>query len=158
MDLLKRRTLDACLIALATFALPTAAIAGSCSSISVPPLNFGSNIVPGAGFTINSSTTISVNCASGTTFTLYLDAGAHVSGSGLSAQRQLFGTGGFMQYGLFQDGARTTTWGDGTTAGTGQAGFGSGSVQPFLIYATLTVPSSIAIGSYSDSVTVTVAF
>jgi spore coat protein U-like protein len=76
----------------------------------------------------------------------------------MSAVRHLSGSAGTLTYGLFQDSAHSTPWGDGTNVGSGESGYGSGSAEPFLVYANLTVPASAAIGSYSDTVLVTVSF
>src|ERR1035438_8724947 len=90
----------------AAVSLRATAIAQTCSSISVAPLNFGSNIVPGgAGVTIKTVTSIVYNCT--TSFSLSL-SDANATGF------QLSGTAGSLTYGLFQDSARTIPWGNGT--------------------------------------------
>jgi spore coat protein U-like protein len=76
----------------------------------------------------------------------------------MSAVRQISGTAGSLMYGMYQDSAHSTPWGDGTNVGAGQSGFGDGNAEPFLVYAALTVPAVAAIGSYSDTVIVTVSF
>ena len=146
-------------LAVAISLLPVTAVAGTCSSITFAPLNFGANIVPGGSAkTINTATTISVNCSSATSFSLALSEGVHATGSGLSAVRQLAGSAGSLTYGLFQDGARTIPWGDGLNVGSPRSGFGSGSPEPFLVYASLNVPATTPLGSYSDSIAITVSF
>jgi spore coat protein U-like protein len=42
--------------------------------------------------------------------------------------------------------------------GGGEAAFGDGAVQPFVVYALLSIPATTAVGSYSDSVSLTVSF
>jgi spore coat protein U-like protein len=140
----------------AAVSLPATAVAGTCSSVRVAPLNFGS-IVPGRFVkTINSVTTISVKCSRGTRFVLLLNDGSQPSGNSAKGRLSFPGTTERLTYDLFQDGSRTTLWGDGTN-GAGITGFGDGAVQQFLVYAQLYVPPTAAIGSHSDSLTVTVS-
>jgi spore coat protein U-like protein len=96
--------------------------------------------------TIKTVTSIVYNCT--TAFSLSL-SDANATGY------QLSGTAGSLTYGLFQDSARTIPWGNGTNGGNPQTGSGSGSV---LIYASLLVPAATTIGSYTDSVNLTVSF
>jgi spore coat protein U-like protein len=122
-------------------------------------LSFGASISPGgAAVTVRSSTTISIKCTGATSFALLLDEGTHATGSGLSAIRRLAGAAGSLAYGLFQDGSRTTPWGNGRTVGAGEAVIGDGTVEPIVVYALLSVPAATAAGSYSDSVALIVSF
>jgi spore coat protein U-like protein len=127
--------------------------------VSVAPLNFGSSISPGGiAVTIKSATAISVNCSVGTKFVLLLGEGSNAIGSGFGAVRRLAGAGGYLPYGLFQDGARTMPWGDGMNVGNGEAGSGNAGAEPFIVFSSLSIPATAVGGSYSDSVLVTVSF
>jgi len=116
-------------------------------------------VPPGSGVkTVTSSTTISINCSAGASISVALGEGLNPTGSGMTAKRQLKATAASVTYELFQDSGRSQTWGDGTFVGPVEAGFGDGTAQPFPVFASVYVPAGAAIGSYSDSVVVTVTF
>jgi spore coat protein U-like protein len=97
--------------------------------------------------------TISVNCASGTSYTLSLS-----SGFGTYAARTMTSGTNLLAYNLFLDPTRLTIWGDGS-AGTGTAsGVGTGTNADTPVYGRIPAGQNVPVGNYSDVVTVTVTF
>ena len=61
-----------------------------------------------------------------------------------------------ITYGLFRNSARTQGWFN--TAGTTQAGTGTGSAQTLPVYGRVGAQTTPPPGTYSDTVTVTVTY
>jgi spore coat protein U-like protein len=97
--------------------------------------------------------TISVNCPSGTSYTLSLS-----SGFGTYAARTMTSGTNILGYNLFLDPTRLTIWGDGS-AGTGTAsGVGTGTSTDTPVYGRIPAGQNVSVGNYSDVLTVTVTF
>lgn len=133
-----------------------ATVTDSCS-VSASALAFG-NIDPldNASNNTDATTTIDVTCANGTTYDVGLDAG---TGTGATvSDRKMTSGGNTLNYALYSDGSRTTNWG--ATVGTDTvAGTGNGAAQTLTVYGR--VPSgqqTAAVGSYTDTITVTVTY
>ena len=129
--------------------LPTAvrAIAQSCT-ISPTNVNFGnytgSTDSPGGS-------SLSINCPSGDTYRILLSAG---QGSGASSTVRKMTNGSYtLSYGLYQDSARTTNWGNSTGTGYIQ-GTGTGSAQTYYVYPQLTSGQQVPPGTYTDTISV----
>ena len=100
---------------------------------------------------------IAVNCSNGTSYTISLDAG---SGSGATTtSRKLANTAGgsSLNYGLYQDAARTKGWGNANGSDT-IAGVGSGTTQSVPVYGYIPGGQTSTAGSYSDVVAITLAY
>src|SRR5579859_2573612 len=90
----------------ATFTVQ-ATVISDCSIINAPNINFGNVGVMTANLDITS--TLTVSCTPGTTYTLALDGGS-VSGSTV-ANRLMSQGANTLQYQLYRDSGRTQTWG-----------------------------------------------
>lgn len=139
-------------------AVPVAVQAGSCSSITTPAIAFGTALIPGTT-NVEQVTLVSTVCSVGTAYTISFGPGNHPTTVGPTAHRQLASGSNLMQYDIYQDSARTTYWGDGSdVVGNGLGGTGNGGTQQYPVYSVLNVPTNAAIGSYSDTVVVTISF
>lgn len=119
-------------------------------SAAIPFGNYSSSAV-------QQNAQIAVNCSNGTSYTISLDAG---SGSGATtASRTLANTAGgsSLNYGLYQDAARTKTWGNANGSDT-MAGVGSGTTQSIPVYGYIPGGQTSTAGSYSDVVAITLAY
>lgn len=137
-----------------------ALLLGGCASahaactLSVVGLNFGTYNTFNALDT-KIATTMDVACSANTPYTVSLS-----SGSGSFAQRTLTNGTHLLAYNLYLDSAYLGVWGDGSS-GTGTAsGMGTGISKKttFTVYGRVPAGQNAYVGSYSDTITVTVTF
>jgi spore coat protein U-like protein len=127
-------------------------------SISANPLAFGSTNSALATTAIAQSTSLSVTCNNGASYTLSLDKGT-TTGSTVT-NRLLAGTGSntqTVQYELYSDSGHSTIWGD-STGGSTVSGTGTGAAQTITVYGQVpsqTVPTA---DTYTSTETATVSF
>jgi spore coat protein U domain-containing protein, fimbrial subunit CupE1/2/3/6 len=154
------------LVGLLLFAIAAPAAAGVVScGVSATGVSFGNYDVFAAS-SITSTTTISVTCtltSGGTTTVSY----AIALSPGLSStfvQRQMKNGANALGYNLYSDSARTTVWGDGT--GGAPTVSGSMRVKPstptltnnVTAYGSVPALQDVAVGAYSDGITITVSY
>ena len=146
-------------IQLARLALAILAIAGiptahaAACTVSTSGLNFG-NYDVFSSLNDDVTGTINVNCPSGTNYSIWLSSGT----SGTYSSRSMTNGPYTLSYNLFTDPTRLTIWGDGS-AGTGTfSGAGTGSIIGTPVYGRIPAGQNAYVGSYADSVTVTVTF
>ena len=109
---------------------------------------------PFAGSAASASTTLSVTCTSGTTYSIALDAG---TGAGASvASRKMTSGAHTINYSLYKDSARTSVWGASSSEDVDATG--NGSAQSYTVYGAIPAAQFVASGSYTDTVTVTVTY
>lgn len=142
-----RLILLACVSALA---VPVARSANC--SVSTSGLNFGTYDVF-SSLDDNSSATIIVNCVKKKTYSISLS-----SGSGTFGSRTLTSTVGTLSYNLFLDPTHLTIWGDGSSGTSTFSGTGTGANISTPVYGRIPARQNVAVGSYSDLITVTVTF
>jgi len=146
----------------ATFTV-SATVAATCQ-LSAGPLSFG-QYAPGSGTTLHASTTISIQCTSGTNApTLTLNAG---SSGGTQTTRLMAGPSGTkLQYNLYTSNTYATVFGDGT--------LGSARVPVTITGNSFATPVQVTVygqlldsaanqsaatpGSYADTVTATLTY
>ena len=132
----------------------TATVTSNCA-VSTTAVAFG-NVDVTLNSNVDGTGAISVTCTNGTAWTAKANAGA---GTGASlAVRKMTSGSNLLDYALYTDSARTTVWGDGVTTST-ITGTGTGAAQARTIYGR--VPSGQTtkpVGSYADTVTVTVTY
>jgi spore coat protein U-like protein len=97
---------------------------------------------------------IAVTCTSSTTYTLGLDKGIG-AGATETARLMTGPSGALLGYGLFQDAAYSTNWGQ--ASGT-ESQTGTGAAQNFTVYGKIPANEYAAPGSYSDTVTATITY
>jgi spore coat protein U-like protein len=129
-------------------------IASECIIQSATDLDFGTDGVIAAA--IDASSTLGIQCTSGTAYTVGLNAG---TGSGATvAARRMTGSGApTVTYSLYRDAGRTQVWG--TTIGTDTiAGTGNGAVQSLTVYGRVPTQTTPQPDTYTDTITVTVTY
>ena len=121
-------------------------------AIAATNMNFGSYSPLPTGPTLSTTSTISVTCELGDTYTIGLDDGINNSGT----QRRMARPApvAYLNYGLFQDAAHTLIWRD--TGPTRVSGTGSGAPQVYTVFGQLPGAQVVPLGAYIDTVTVTV--
>lgn len=126
-------------------------VSPTCSASS-GTLDFGNYATATAAL---GTATVTVNCSNGAPYNISLGAGQNVSGT---TRRMARTGGGFLSYELFSNSLRTLAWGDGTGLGAKVGGTGTGGSQSRTIYGRIPAGQSATVGSYSDSVIVTVDY
>ncbi len=129
----------------------TAEVAASCT-LSTSALAFGSYT---ATTDLDGTTDLSLTCSSGTTYDIALDAGA---GTGATTTTRVMTAGtDTLNYALYRETGRTTTWGT-TVATDTVAGTGNGAAQTITVYGRVPQGQYQPVGSYTDTVNVTVTY
>lgn len=133
----------------------TATVKDTCT-LSTSAVAFGSIDVSGGG-AHNGSGSITVKCSTGTAWKATASAGG---GGSVSSRKMTHGTDATktLNYQLYVDEARTNAWSD-SVSGNVISGTGAASDDTRTVYASILSGQSAAnVGSYSDSVTVTVTY
>lgn len=128
---------------------------GSSCSVSAANIDFGQRGIINAP--VNATGLITTTCGSGTNYSLALSAGTGVGATMNDRRMTRSGGSETLVYRLYRDSGRTQSWGDGSGGSTTVSGTGTGAAQTSTVYATLP-PQSAAVGSYADTITVTVTF
>ncbi len=138
-----------------------ATVAANCT-ISLSSMNFGSASAPILSNVTNTAT-IGATCTSTTPYSIGLDNGQNASGT----QRRMKSTSGaaYINYGLYVDSGYTEPWSTassstGCTNGVNTCvlNTGTGSNQNITVYGEVPPQTSPTVGSYSDSVVVTLTY
>ena len=124
--------------------------------VDATPVVFG-NYTGISGGSSSAAATVSPTCTVGTAYTIELCAG--LGNSATYANRKLTGpSGSVINYNLYSDAARTVVWGDGSAGTARPSGIGTGTAQPISLYCSVPSAQAVAVGSYSDTVTVTLTY
>lgn len=129
--------------------------------VSPQGVNFGAYSARNASPT-DSIGAIKVSCrgtvGDSVSYTVALSSGA----SGSFLVRTMNGAAAALSYNLYTDAARSTVWGDGTgnshAITDGYALTAVGVTRTYPVYGRLFVGQNVAVGSYADSISVTVTF
>ena len=131
----------------------SADVTASCE-LSVSPMNFGqlSSVI---NSNVDAAASVDVSCSQNTPYSITMDMG---TGAGVSdpAHRKMRNATYSLDYGLYRDSARSQPWGE--TPAQSASGTGSGTNQHFPVYGRLHAGQTGYLGSYSDSVIVTVNY
>ncbi len=138
----------------------TTSSALTCSA-SVGTLAFG-NYSGVSGLPADSQNTLTVTCSSLISILVSYTVSLSAGNSGSTAARQLRQGGNSLNYNLFKDILRTNVWGTGANAVSDSyllSILGIGVDRTYPIYGRITASQGSApSGSYSDTITVTVAY
>jgi spore coat protein U-like protein len=137
----------------------TATVTSSCSSPSTSALSFPAYNPLGAT-EATATTTVTVTCTNTTPYTVALNTG---TGASATLSQRKMGLAGdntkTLNYNLYTSVAYTSIWGDATSGNVTQAGTGTGSGTTFTVYGRVPSSQTTAVpGSYSDTITVTIAY
>ncbi|MES2959430.1 MAG: spore coat U domain-containing protein [Pseudomonadota bacterium] len=129
----------------------TASVVATCS-VSATDVAFGTY----TGAQLDGSGSISVTCTNLLPYTVELNAGIG-AGSTVASRLMTGPSSQTISYSLYQNAGRTTLWG--TTAATQSvAGTGIGTAQALTVYGRAPAAQTPGVGSYSDTITVTVTY
>ena len=103
---------------------------------------------------INQTSTIQVQCTTGTPYTVGLNGGSVANN--VAARQMKSAAGGLVNYALFQDTNHLVNWTD--TGGGLVSGTGTGSPITHTVFGHVPVQTTPAVGSYADTITVSVTY
>ena len=129
----------------------TATVLASCA-VSATNVAFGNYSTA----QLDSTGSITVTCTNGTTYTVAFDAGTG-SGATVAARRMTGPSSQTLTYSLYHDAPRSSVWGSTVGVDTA-AGTGSGSAQVLTVYGRVPALQYPQAGSYSDTISVTLAY
>lgn len=118
-------------------------------AISASNLTF-SSITTGTTSNNDATSSLTVNCSTGTPYSISLDNGTNYSGG-----RRMAGANSYINYYLYSDSGRSAQWNSTLT----KVGTGNGSDQNHDVFAR--IPSGMAVpyvGTYSDTVIATITY
>lgn len=141
--------------AVATANLAVSANVSKACNVSTTALAFGS-YDPLATTDLDGSATMTVNCTTGTSYTIGLGAGG-ASGATVTARKLTSGST-TLNYGLFQDSGHQTNWGNTPSTDTPAATTATTTAANFTVYGRIPKAQNVASGSYTDTVTVSVNY
>ncbi len=125
----------------------TASVAGTCSAVTATELAFGNY----DGSQNDRTGTITITCSTGTDYEIGLNDGVNYSAPN---RRMKHGTADFLNYELYSDAGRTTRWGNDDSSDVHMSS--DGTAQNINVYGRMPAGQSGPIGSYADTITVTV--
>jgi len=132
----------------------SATVPSDCRAYTTSDLDFGS-VAGLITSSIDQTSSLTMTCTGRTAWNVGLDNGLNADGD--IRRMQLAASGNYVDYQLYQESARTNRWGN--TLGTDTVpGTGTGSSQTLTIYGRIPAVQSVAAGSYSDIVTVTITY
>ena len=126
-------------------------------TVSTSSVNFGAYdpVSANAVTPLDSTGTVNVYCTIGTLATVSLDLGTHSSGT---TRRMLAGVANFLNYEIYRDSARSVVWNSVNT----DSGTSTSKLTPinggFVAYGRIPAAQDVTIGSYSDTLLVTVNY
>jgi outer membrane usher protein len=133
----------------------TITVTSTCDIHTGPTTNMAFGSVASTATAVPATSTLTVNCTSQTPYTVALDNGLH---GGAGPVRAMQGGSGTVGYQLYQDSGHSQVWGSTTgSSGNVYAGTGSGAAQSLTVYGLVASANSPA-GSYTDTITATVAY
>lgn len=139
----------------ATTTFPVSATVVKSCSVSANPLAFG-NYDPTAVAALDATTTLSVLCTVGTSFTVGLSAGV---GSGATVTtRQMTNGGNLLSYALYQTAARSTIWGNTPGTDTPAPVTAPATATTLTVYGRIPQSQNVTAGAYTDTITVSVNY
>jgi len=135
---------------------------GISCTITVADLTFTS-YDPTYGVDNDSTGSVTSTCTTGGAVVLTLGQGANADSSSTDAApiRRMVGTTGaasgtYLNYGLYQEGGRTTVFGN--TSDTGGSFTATGGADVTTVYGRIPKEQAAAVGSFADSVSVTLTY
>ena len=139
----------------ATTTFPVNATVVKACIVSANPLNFG-NYDPTSVTNLDGTTTLSVLCTIGTSYTVGLNVGT-ASGATVTTRKMTNGAN-TLNYALYQETGRTTNWGNTPGTDTPAATTAPIGASSFTVYGRVPSGQNEPIGSYTDTITVTVNY
>ena len=100
---------------------------------------------------------VTVNCTTGSGYTVSLDAGSGTGGT-LASRKMSAGGSQLLSYSIYTTATRTTVWGDGSSGSATISGTGTGLSQSIFAYGRIFGGQIATAANYADIVNVTVRY
>jgi len=138
------------------FITMTVIVSAECT-VSTTSVNFGAYdpVAANAATPLDSTGTVNVFCTTGTLATVALDLGTHASGS---TRRMLSGVANFLTYEVYKDAARSVVWNSVNTDSGTSASKTTAINGGFIAYGRIPSGQDVTMGSYNDTLLVTVNY
>ena len=147
---------SAAVAATAVAVVPVTAIVVDSCAVVATPLAFGDYNGISGGM-LDTVAMVSPICTVGTVYAVALDAGQGAAAT-LTSRKLTGPDGAALNYGIYTDATRITVWGNGA-GGTGwRVSSGTGLAQPVMMYGRVPAAQAAMVGSYTDTVTVTLTY
>lgn len=125
---------------------------GTCS-VTASDLNFGN--IGLLTSSIDAASTLNINCTSGLTYQVTLSGGLTAAAD--PTQRKMVAGLNHITYGLYQNAARTTPWGE-TFGSNTLSGIGTGTNQSIGVFGRIPPQTTPQPSTYSDTIVATVSY
>ena len=147
------------LISLSAFATDVTAnlsvsanVVNSCS-VSAGSMDFGT-YNPLSSSDLDQTGSFDVRCTNGGGASIKLDQGLNGTGTIAAPVRRMASNGNYLTYQLYSDSNRQNAW----EGATGVSYSGTGSTQAQTVYGRIAASQNAVVGSYSDTVVITVTY
>jgi len=127
---------------------------GQDCTVTGTAINFGSYDTFAAS-PLDADGDIGITCKESIAYTIRLDPGQKLDG-GFNPRKMRSSNGYILNYNLYIDTARTKIWGNGTGSTITQSGVGTGKRELFTVYGRIPGRQNVAVGAYSDRISITV--
>jgi spore coat protein U-like protein len=137
----------------------TASVTNNCT-ITSTTLAFGAYdpISANATVALDAAGSVDVACTKGAAPTIGLNAGNNSASAVATTRAMSNGAGGFLSYEIFQNGGRTTVWGNSGAGLLTTVPAPSKAVRSFPTFGRIPAGQDVDAGAYTDTVTATVNF
>ena len=142
----------------------TASVTAKCLVSSTSVVAFGAYdpVVTNAsgGSDLDGTGSVGIKCTPGNGTSISLDTGANAAGNQRRMQGPSGGSSAFLNYDLYSDSGRTTLWGNGSNGASSLAISTSSNAaeRTFTVYGRVPKGQDVNVGSFTDTVQVTVNF
>lgn len=140
----------------------TANVKGSCQVTSTTDIAFGTYDPADANFAtpLDKNGSVAVRCVKGMSPTVTLDQGLNGSGSCAAPARAMKDstTSELLSYAIYSNSGHSTAWGCDTTNNMAFTAASSTTATTLTTYGRIPAGQNVGLGSFSDTVTVEVAF
>ncbi len=142
----------------------TASVAAKCIISSVTTVAFGAydpvTTNSATGTDLDGTGSVGIKCSPGNGLSISIDSGVNASGNQKRMQGPSGTSSAFLNYDLYSESTRTTTWGNGSNGASALAISTStnASERTFTVYGRVPKGQDVNVGSFSDTVQATVNF
>lgn len=140
----------------------SAVVTATCNSFTANGQFAFGNYTSGQQANVDSTTTVTANCTTGSAYTMFISAGSNYNQSTWTGLRNLAvaGTTNYLAYFVYVNNPGNALWGDGVNAplGSGLAAVGNGANQTYTVAARIPGGQTAVVGNYTDNLVATLVY